>query len=157
MPNFKLFPLLPPELRNRVWYFFLRSPRVVKIIHIRSTSQTREISRTLRSLTPPASSLQACQESRKEALKFYEVFTPERSNGGMPGMPYNHVGFRIPINLTFDTVYFASAAGKPCYLIDFIECLEDDDLQRIQHLAVDGALLGGKVPDPLWIFQFCKL
>jgi hypothetical protein len=143
MPDFTLFPMLLLELRSLIGFFSLHSSRVVEIVLIKLTLPAEDItyatytSRT-RTLPPPA--LRVCHESRKEALKFYELFASQQKSSRVDN--FRDVGFRVPINFTFDTVYFSSAAGASRDLMDFVELLKEDDLERVKHLAVDEVLLG---------------
>jgi hypothetical protein len=81
--QFTLFPKLPPEVRARIWYFAVQSPRVVEVLEarvivfiinyptpLRSKPRPRSHEMThFRSKTSDPPLLSTCHESRQMALR----------------------------------------------------------------------------------------
>lgn len=132
--SFELFPKLPAELRIRVWSFNVNEPRVIELEPNSDYSQI--ITRTK---TP--GNLQACRESRFEALKIYELLSLE------PGYVYSRTrGWsldpRTPdiadvfVHFEIDTVLFKSEMFTTCEAVDLAARGMPIKHEKVRDLAV---------------------
>ncbi|KAK6582212.1 hypothetical protein PZA11_004620 [Diplocarpon coronariae] len=77
LAEFHGFPNLPSELRLKIWAFALRRPRVVNIAGKKAIDPKRTPRRfvvAFLSTTPRPAMINACQESRSEALATYRRY-----------------------------------------------------------------------------------
>jgi hypothetical protein len=132
-PAFHLFPLLPSELRLKIWTIALCTPRVVTIACRKAPfhPRTPEIPRTIEwfSSNPPVPPLMhACSESRHEALPFYtaNLFTPSSC---------------IFLSFSFDIVRFPDhvLANVPPAALQHIQelILEVNDCAYFEHFNME--------------------
>ncbi|KAF4636850.1 hypothetical protein G7Y89_g1224 [Cudoniella acicularis] len=67
--QFTLFPELPPELQLKIWKMALKEGRIIEV----RTFQVRGYPKHSRPITPQPPLLHTCHDSRKEALKVYQL------------------------------------------------------------------------------------
>lgn len=122
MDIFHLFPLLPTELRLKIWQLVLCTPRAVTITVQKAPfhRRTPEIPRIVKSFSsdPPVPPLMhACSESRLEALPFYtQSFITAKS--------------RTYISFDFDVLHMADSV---------ITSVPPNALRRIRYMVLDVA------------------
>lgn len=119
MLSFDLFPLLPPELRLRIWAFALPGPR---ILHINATAAPTSSSPAFASMpltTTPPTLLSVSREARDVALMHYRrCVVPHRQkyNGPPRNIPPCIAGsitdFRVGLKEGRRQVYVAVEQGK---------------------------------------------
>ena len=142
----RYFPLLPPELRLKIWKLSLPSTRLVSIRCGADLSlpcddaccdaegaRPVEVSFTgCTSTVPPPSSLHACSESRAEALKVYSgAFGFGRRRG--------HIMF----NPDSDIVYFGPRKGYMAAEAQLHTCMamcDPAELACVRRVAISDAL-----------------
>src|SRR5947207_4121001 len=112
--NFLLFPLLPKELRLKIWRHTLQRQRIIQLrlqARVQQTAtQAAEITGSAIKNKHYCAVVDGCQvlskllrvtsESREEALKFYRVHLPCRFTGGPTGE-----GTTCPGTLHFNPEY----------------------------------------------------
>lgn len=121
--SFSLFPLLAPELRLKIWQHACPS-RIVSVRYMPESDSCVSSSK------PPAV-LQACRESREEALRTYTLTFGTQSSSA-----------RIYFNPYRDILYFPRyrQMGYDETLRDFRSFLNEDErdiLGSVQTIAID--------------------
>jgi hypothetical protein len=116
--TFHLFPLLPSELRLKVWNLALSISREITVICERERLLgTRRFKKSFRSQTAVPALLHTCRESRLEGFLTYKpMFQTEYSSA------YIYVSFDN------DTIKCVDSS---------LEHIGDDELERVQRLIVD--------------------
>ncbi|RAL59480.1 hypothetical protein DID88_006595 [Monilinia fructigena] len=92
LTTFTLFPILPTELRIKIWQLAASQPRIVHITYDHPTE-------SLVSLSPAPALLATCGESRDESLPFFKKLS-------LPNSACNSI---IYLNLEVDTCYIRRA------------------------------------------------
>jgi 2EXR family len=105
---FPLFPILPTEIRLKIWQLALPGPRVVRV-HAYDEANYLSL---FRSPTPPPQILFVCRESREQALLLYELCF---------GLEHINAPSTIYFNHELDTLYFEHEVrnGHGCEIVDF--------------------------------------
>ncbi len=155
LTQFDLFPLLPFELRIKIWGVALTTPRTVSISCKKGHLDTeRRITLSFTSHTPPHPLLRVCHESRFETLNTYS-YVPMFKTDVSPRCIY--------VNFTYDTIRCAAAdleyLGRESYMPLFIVLRDGVDLdsaltKRIRD-SIKAALTARHVPNE--IFQVAAL
>jgi hypothetical protein len=118
--EFHPFPLLPTELRLKIWSLALHTPRAITIACRKSPMHRRtpELPRTIEafsSTTPVAPLLHTCRESRNEAAPSYPpAFVTPRGR-----------------------LFVAFAVDRVCMPDSILASVPDADLRRIRHMVLD--------------------
>jgi len=82
MPRtFHTFQNLPAELQNMIWRYSLPGPRVIRAAYIEGEDYAKG-SFVIRDACPPTV-LHVCQNSRREALIFYQSLSESVSTNGV--------------------------------------------------------------------------
>ncbi|KAF4627900.1 hypothetical protein G7Y89_g10256 [Cudoniella acicularis] len=134
--EFAHFPLLPTEIRLKIWKIASQSPRTLELLY-------RHTGRELRCLQAPPAILHVCRESRELGLQVYHLCFGSAKRGFLPHIYFN------PAN---DIVYFGSRQydDEILYINDYFRnmsgeiCIPERD--HIQYLAIS---------EPLWKDQRC--
>jgi hypothetical protein len=77
--EFRLFPILPKELRLQIWGIALSAPRIVNIICDESI-EIPSFAKSFTSSDPPPALLHVCRESRSEAFEIYKPLFQTKSS-----------------------------------------------------------------------------
>jgi hypothetical protein len=136
--TFTLFPLLPFELRLKIWSFALSIPRTVTIACKKDMlNRERRYVTAFTTTSPPPAPLHACREARSEALKIYKPC------------------FRAPVAGRFDRheieikIYKSSTRPSDVYTyfnfeIDTVKCANNileyfggEEIQGIQRMVLE--------------------
>lgn len=141
-----LFPMLPPEIRIKIWTFSLPDPRIVEVrcgsdsISNRGTpGGVGGVTGCLSSAAIPVT-LRVCRESRAEALRRYKCMF---GFAGRPG--------RVYFDSDRDVLYFGpkgTGLMGPHAQFRTVFALCEGDLARVRRIAVDEAVLGPTVGLP---------
>ena len=159
---FPLFPILPKEIRTKIWRFAMRRQRIIRV-HInnqrgKTASEAGEnpaaVANGERYFTVVDGSqllskiLRVNEESRAEALKFHRVHLPCRFTGDgtitTKGGPANHG--TLHFNPEWDVLYISAEWPAKDTLIAFLHRLKtihDPRHVGLLHLAIDGNGLSG--------------
>ncbi|RHZ67379.1 2EXR domain-containing protein [Aspergillus thermomutatus] len=114
--NFHFFPLLPPEIRLRIWSFVLSTPRIIPIERgIHPTS--RRYAQAFTSPVPNPVLLRVNHEARSEALRAYR-----------PHFRTDHAPTCIYIAFDQDVIQLPE---------DVLPYLGSDELDHVQSLIVE--------------------
>jgi hypothetical protein len=128
--NFILFPLLPPELRLKIWQTIADEPRNIELCCTPTASNIPE-GRWFTHTKPPVA-LQICSESRDVALKRYSLlkFTPDQLR-----LPTRS---ELYINFAFETLWL-SGDLQPEWARDLLE--KNEQLkEKLRFLSVKESL-----------------
>jgi hypothetical protein len=126
MTTFHLFPMLPSELRLKIWNLALSTPRVVTISCEREMlDRTRRFARSFVSQSAVPALLHTCRESRFEGLSTY---TPLFKTDASP--IYTYVSFE------HDTIQCADS------ILEYIGDKEVEGMQRMILEVKDAAYFG---------------
>jgi hypothetical protein len=116
--SFELFPLLPFELRLKIWHLVLSTPRVVTISCEREKlDRERRFAKSFVSTTRPPALLHVCSETRSEGLSIY---TPHFKTDTSP--IYTYISFEN------DTVQCPDSV---------LEYMGEEEVQRVQRMILD--------------------
>jgi hypothetical protein len=132
--TFKFFPLLPTELRFKIWSLNLPPPRLVPLHYTPPSSNPT----TLQGSTSPSpipANLHACTESRYLALSHYQL-----SFALMHTLP------KIFFNPRSDILYFGfrdGYMGSFKHFVNAVTLVERAELGRVRRLAVSEGLFVG--------------
>ena len=135
-----LFPILPPELRIKVWAFSLPQPRVVPVrCGAKSLSPSshdfQRSSSSSRGCTSSAqipANLHVCRESRLEALQSYH---PSFGIARGPGQVF--------FDPERDILYFGARDGYMASEAQFLTVMSlcnQEELSRVRYVAINDAL-----------------
>ncbi|KAE8454158.1 hypothetical protein EG329_005083 [Mollisiaceae sp. DMI_Dod_QoI] len=128
LTQFDLFPLLPFELRIKIWGVALTTPRTVSISCKKGHLDTeRRITLSFTSHTPPHPLLRVCHESRFETLNTYS-YVPMFKTDVSPRCIY--------VNFTYDTIRCAAA------VLEYLGREEVAGLRKMVLEVGDGAYFG---------------
>ena len=124
--EFKLFSLLPTELRIKIWQFAILCPRIIHLSHNNEHN--------IVCILPRIAVLDICRESRAETMgRFKTLFDPQSQT----------LGRRMPIiyvNPDVDTLYFRFMVFRPApfpkihYESD-LDFLHSNSLHPVKRLA----------------------
>ena len=129
LSEFHLFPLLPSELRLKVWNIVLSKPRVVSINCKRELCENdRRIAKAFPPQAAPPAILHVCRESRFEGLSVYQQ------------------AFRMDLSPVY--TYISFEQDTVSCSTDVFEYLRMTELLRIRRLVLD-------VKDAGYFAHFC--
>ena len=114
--TFHPFPLLPSELRIKVWNFVVSVPRVVTVSCEKEKIRTRRIAKSFVSQTAVPALLHTCRESRHEGLLTY---TPAFKTETSPNYIY--------VSFEHDAIRCADS---------MLEYVGEEEVKRVQRLIL---------------------
>lgn len=135
--SFELFPKLPTEIRLKIWKLALPGPRIVKVrpcsVKFMEELAAGDMTKhTFVSPTKAPSILFVCGESRKEAMKTYQLSF---------GSEHHNIPSTVYFNFDLDMLYFPCDYGKELHLKEFVwgraKPLDDEQETKIVRLGAN--------------------
>ena len=133
-PTFPLFPLLPKELRLKIWYHSLQRQRFIKVLlfpetiwnqgteTVTSTTKSERYRAYVEGYQVLSKLLRVNCEAREAALEFYRVPLPCLFKKGLEsshGVPYEATPGTLYINPEYDFLYVTPQVSAEETLVDF--------------------------------------
>ncbi|PVH83361.1 hypothetical protein DL98DRAFT_616787 [Cadophora sp. DSE1049] len=140
LKKFTLFPKLPLELRNKVWYFVANTQRQIRVWEwVEYERDYFGLSHAVAGQLPIPAILHTCRHSREEGLRYYTNY--------LEGCSYSYINtevdlfvFETPVAVpvdTWDSDYFEPDYGDPPPALDLHSLnITQQKLEDAKHIAI---------------------